>query len=568
MSDIKCAITWSRDFLATYEESPSLPSVTDTLTAELPTPLSHRPSARELATCPVANYEARTPINVEKFETALARHPNRALVQWAVNCLRFGARLGFCGERVARSHRNHGSASRHAQPLRADIESGLASGRLMPLNKEAGPVWFSPLGVIPKKRTDKFRTITDFSFPPSDNINDRVVCSSTHYDRIPDLLPWLRAFGRGAFVAGADIADAFRIVPVHAADLWLQALHFEGQAYIDTSLVFGCKSSPAIFNAIAGLLAWIVHTRHRVPCVLHYLDDFILAAADELTANRYYLLFKLEFSRLGVPLKASKCYKPCQLAVHLGFCLDISNGRASLTDDKIIDELATLDRVAANPENSTEITHLIGWLLHACAIAPKLRPCVTVLQHVADHGRSYDPMAKQDFDAAVAFVRAVLSSRPYVDIYRAVTWRADENTVLLFSDATPSRGGYWCPALNVFASFELPIFDWIHMSEAFALYTAFFHLAPLLRNRTVAAFVDNQVLWHSFRHGSSRDPNLNRCVFAIFRLLFQYSVDVYIFWIPSRRNIEADLLSRNEIACLLARHPTAVVTTPRLPHLQ
>ena len=561
----ECAETWGRHFLASHAEKCNLPSVYSSLTAEPPTPISYAASPADLADCPLPNYKPRTPIHVDRFAAALESHPNQALVAWAVACLRHGARLGYTGERRSVLHRNHGSATRFASALADDIRGGLQSGRLVALSSLPKRVWVSPLGVVPKPRSDKFRTITNFAYPDNDSINDRIVCAPTHYDRLDSLLPWLRAYGTRAFVAGVDIADAFRIIPVHASDLWLHALSFEGKFYIDTSLVFGCKSSPVIFNTIASLLAWIVYTQRQMHCILHYLDDFITVAPDRPSAVRDDAALRATFSLLGVPLKTSKCYSPCQMATHLGFRIDTIRGRVSFLPTKIEDILSVMSRIMAKPLRNKETTHLIGWLLHACSVSPRLRPCITILQWLERDGDADIPT---DFPLAMAFAEDILKSHPFVDIYRSATWRSSDDTVTLFTDATPVRGGYWCPFLNLFATFPLPQLATIHLSEAYALYTAIFHTGPLLRHRSLAVFVDNNALFHAFRHGASRDPPLNRFILLIFRLLFRFDIDVHLFWIPSEENIEADLLSRNKLEWLLARHPTAVIDRPGLPPFQ
>lgn len=333
---MECAEIWGRAFLADHAETCAMPSVSSSLSALPPTELPLPPSASELLSCPLPNYTPNTPIKIDLFASCLAEHPNRPLVDWAVASLRFGVRLGYRGERESRFSRNHGSAARNTQPLRDEIALGLASGRLVRLPHGHSPVWVSPLGVVPKPRSSSFRTIMDFSFPANDSINDRIFCETTQYDRIPSVLPWLRALGPSAHMAGVDVADAFRIIPVHAADLWLQASRMDGATYIDTSLIFGCRSSPAIFNAYASLFAWIIYARRNVYCILHYLDDFIVITPDFNSASSDYAALRATFSLLNIPLKQSKCYPPCQNPVHLGFQFDIRNQRISFTKERLI----------------------------------------------------------------------------------------------------------------------------------------------------------------------------------------------------------------------------------------
>ena len=56
----------------------------------------------------------------------------------------------------------------------------------------------------------------------------------------------------------------------------------KGRCYVDTSLPFGLRSAPKIFNAVADALHWILTQQGWTS--LHYLDDFLLfgpAESDE-----------------------------------------------------------------------------------------------------------------------------------------------------------------------------------------------------------------------------------------------------------------------------------------------
>ena len=82
-------------------------------------------------------------------------------------------------------------------------------------------------------------------------------------------------FGKGALMAKIDIESAYRLVPVHPHDRPLQAMEWQGNLYVDPMLLFGLRSAPKIFNAVADGLEWYVRwcgVRH----IFHYLDDFIV----------------------------------------------------------------------------------------------------------------------------------------------------------------------------------------------------------------------------------------------------------------------------------------------------
>ena len=57
--------------------------------------------------------------------------------------------------------------------------------------------------------------------------------------------------GPGTELAKIDIQNAYRIVPVHLEYRPLLGMKWQGKLYVDTTLPFGLRSAPKIFNAIA-----------------------------------------------------------------------------------------------------------------------------------------------------------------------------------------------------------------------------------------------------------------------------------------------------------------------------
>ena len=64
---------------------------------------------------------------------------------------------------------------------------------------------------------------------------------------------------------------------------------WQGSVYADCQLPFGLATAPAIFNALAEALEWILKPR-GVHYVIHYLDDFLLLGHPEANAQRHCVL--------------------------------------------------------------------------------------------------------------------------------------------------------------------------------------------------------------------------------------------------------------------------------------
>ena len=69
--------------------------------------------------------------------------------------------------------------------------------------------------------------------------------------RILTLGPGQHAFGK------VGLKSAFRLLLVNPADRHLLAMRWREKIYLDTSLPFGLRSAPKLFNILADLLAWI-----------------------------------------------------------------------------------------------------------------------------------------------------------------------------------------------------------------------------------------------------------------------------------------------------------------------
>ena len=96
----------------------------------------------------------------------------------------------------------------------------------------------------------------DLSSPKGSSVNDGIssdLCSLS-YISIDDVSRVIASFGRGTLLAKIDIRSAYRIVPVHPDDRPLLGMHWKGQLYMDTCLLFGLWLAPRIFTAVADML--------------------------------------------------------------------------------------------------------------------------------------------------------------------------------------------------------------------------------------------------------------------------------------------------------------------------
>ena len=182
-----------------------------------------------------------------------------------------------------------------------------AAGRVVgPLAPENVPfVQISPFGVIPKSEPGKWHLIVDLSSPEGKSVNDGIckeLCSLS-YVRVDDIVPVIQRLGQGTLLAKLDVQAAYRTVPVHPDDRHLLGMVWKGRIYIDTTLLFGLRFAPKIFNSVADALEWVMQAR-GVRNVAHYLDDYSPRSMECAEDLEKALTVCRE---LGVPVASHKC---------------------------------------------------------------------------------------------------------------------------------------------------------------------------------------------------------------------------------------------------------------------
>ena len=198
-----------------------------------------------------------TPINVQRLEDTLANHPDREFVSRLCNNLRYGADVGFTGRRIARFSRNLPTALSQPGIVSENISNEVALGRVAdPFPSPPLPNFqVSPIGLVPKKHSAKFRTIFHLSFPKSGatSINSSIPIEdfSLQYITIDNAVKGILSLGQGCFLAKTDIESAFRLIPLRPSDYELFGMYWEGSYYYDKFLPFGLRNAPFLFNLLS-----------------------------------------------------------------------------------------------------------------------------------------------------------------------------------------------------------------------------------------------------------------------------------------------------------------------------
>ena len=270
-----------------------------------------------------------TPLCLQAWEEALAPHPDRAFARYLCDGLQFGFRIGFkWGFPLRSASSNMESARQHLEVITQYLHKECSLGRMLgpfPTTASLPPLHFNRMGVVPKcHNTGKWRLITDLSFPHGQSVNDGIDATlySIAYITVDNVATLVARLGRGSLLAKVDIEAAYRLVPVHPQDRVLQAVHWQGQLFIDPMLPFGLSSAPKIFNALADALNWILQ-RAGIPYILHYLDNYVVVGPpDSPTCQASLASLHRICNYLHIPLAEHKQESPTTRLVFLGILFD------------------------------------------------------------------------------------------------------------------------------------------------------------------------------------------------------------------------------------------------------
>ena len=147
-----------------------------------------------------------TPVNVIELERALFHHPDRLFVSSLLNSLKYGADIGYTGHRVPRFSRNLTTALEQPNVVTENLIKEVAWGRM------AGPFPTPPLpnfqvsfiGLVPKKHSDKFRTIFSLSFPKSGTTSINFSIPKEDYS-LQYITIGVLSLGQGCYLAKTDV---------------------------------------------------------------------------------------------------------------------------------------------------------------------------------------------------------------------------------------------------------------------------------------------------------------------------------------------------------------------------
>lgn len=451
--------------------------------------------------------------------------------------------------------RNHNSAL--SQPnevqkkLRAELDAGRISGPFQtpPFTNFVS----SPLGLVPKSDGVSFRLIHDLSYPPKDSVNSHIdpTLTSVNYETLDHCVAIAQRIGRNALIAKADIQDAFRLLPIHPVSYNLLGFTWDGAFYYDKCLPMGCSVSCQLFEAFATSIQWILTQKLNVPFISHILDDFIFfGPSSSNTCYNSLQSFLLLSQSLRIPVKESKTVLPSTSVQLHGITLDTEQMCLILPPDKVETAIRKLEEVRHRKKVTLQqLQSLIGTLSFACKAIPPGRAFLRRLHDLTckvkrrNHLIYINREARQDISVWQRFL-ADFNGRV---LCLPESWE-NSDTIRMYSDASKHAMAAVLHSSWIQEHFPSSWDDVnIATKEFLPILLAVKVWAPVLKNRRILFFTDNEAVVYIINNQTTRDKHLMGCVRDFVLTTLVNNILFKAKHIPGVKNVVPDLLSRSQV---------------------
>lgn len=340
---------------------------------------------------------------------------------------------------------------------------------------------------------------------------------------------------------------------------------WSGWFFVSCCIPFGWKSSAYIYYT-TGLVASHYLRSLNIPSSL-YIDDrhnSQLSFAQRALPPVYQSLSSAD--DINFALANAAIFITCHTLVSLGYFIGL--GKSSLTPSKTVPYLGFISDSQKQaftllPHKKQKFITLIKETLHSKNLD------LTTLQRLSGKCISMAlavPGARL-FTNEINFAtsRATRSSRPiaiskslreeiqhwlFLETWSGILpWRSERHAhIKLYSDSSSyAWGGVLSPG-----AIEANIYDYWDMStlegdiatkETLALNNVLLASGDVIRDAWVDAFVDSQVLIHSWNRQGSRSRSLIAALKTLFRTIMDLNIDLHLFYVISSQN-PADVPSR------------------------
>jgi hypothetical protein len=369
--------------------------------------------------------------------------------------------------------------------------------------------------------------------------------------------------GEHLVVYKSDVAEAYRLIPMHPIWQMKQINTVDGKRYVDRNNVFGGRRSGDIFIAVMATVMWIMENVWKVQKPNSFVDDVfgVEKSSHWQKYGPYQKVFPTSqtqtlncWDRLGIPHKLEKQLFGRKLTI-IGILVDVENLTLTLPPNKKTELLAQLDRFIVRKDSKErkrlplkDFERLTGWLSWSCNVFPLIHPCLSSIYE------KVKPMLQSH--ALVHVNRAISKELEWAEGYimklsgvvllKHQNWRVGEADFTIFCDASKTGLGFWYPHLNEGFMAEPPplVNHNIHFLEGLCMAAALANVAKRGAGSKVVIYTDNEASYFSFNSLHSH-PNYNSILLFAAGIQMDFEIRARFLWAEGKSNHVADALSRH-----------------------
>ena len=188
-------------------------------------------------------------------------------------------------------------------------------GHIVPVNKPSQ--YNICVFTVPKKDSEtglmtKLRVVRHGSFKTMDttSINEWINKEKCKMETLPNLKSYVSLLINHNRVSLRDLKDAFRQVALASADQFYLGYSIFGLKFMEKKQAYGIASAAANCQSFSQIIIWILNN-HKYPIqwrnkILVHIDDFVLAAKDEISCREMTNIFDKLCDELNVKISVKK----------------------------------------------------------------------------------------------------------------------------------------------------------------------------------------------------------------------------------------------------------------------
>ena len=188
------------------------------------------------------------------------------------------------------------TAWEHRAFVSGAVEEMLAAGAVTLLPEGERPWVVSPLGVVPKKGTGKFRLTVNMRY-----VNRHLGKKRFRMEGLKDLAHLAE---KGDHAVSYDLMSGYYHVCLHPESRTFVGFKWEGKYYTYNCLPFGLSTAPWVFTKVMRELVML--WRRDGVRVLPYLDDFMFMTHGFVACTRLARRVEKDFLSAGLRINVPK----------------------------------------------------------------------------------------------------------------------------------------------------------------------------------------------------------------------------------------------------------------------